>query len=120
MQEGGGDAAEPRGRTARQVDRLERAVGLAAYDDEVDEVRWLSPSDARTLLTYPSDRQLVAAARGNGVLTIAEADPACRSQAMFCMVYEPRAVSFRMNLDAIARSGLRVDPRVLRLAEGGR
>jgi hypothetical protein len=65
-------------------------------------------------------RQLVAAARGNGVLTIAEADPACRSQAMFCMVYEPRAVSFRMNLDAIARSGLRVDPRVLRLAEGGR
>ena len=65
-------------------------------------------------------RQLIAAARGNGVLTIAEADPACRSQAMFCMVYEPRAVSFRMNLDAIARSGLRVDPRVLRLAEGGR
>ena len=64
-------------------------------------------------------RQLVAAARGKGVLTIAEADPACRSQAMFCMVYEPRAVSFRMNVDAIARSGLRVDPRVLRLAEGG-
>lgn len=33
-----------------------------APDDEVDEVRWLTPSDARTLLTYPSDRQLVAAA----------------------------------------------------------
>ena len=68
----------------------------------------------------PALRQLVAAARGKGVLTIAEADPACRSQAMFCMVYEPRAASFRMNVDAISRSGLRVDPRVLRLAEGGR
>lgn len=66
-------------------------------------------------------RQLIAASRAKGgVLTIAEADPVCRSQAMFCMVYEPRSVSFRMNVDAIARSGLRVDPRVLRLAEGGR
>ena len=64
-------------------------------------------------------RALTAAARGRAVLTIAEADPACRSQAMFCMVHEPRTISFRMNIDAIARSGLRVDPRVLRLAEGG-
>jgi hypothetical protein len=64
-------------------------------------------------------RQMTAAVRGRGVLTIAEADPLCRSQAMFCMVYDPRAINFRMNIDAIARSGLRVDPRVLRLAEGG-
>lgn len=64
-------------------------------------------------------RALTAAARGRAVLTIAEADPTCRSQAMFCMVHEPRSISFRMNIDAIARSGLRVDPRVLRLAEGG-
>lgn len=64
-------------------------------------------------------RQLSAAVRGRAVLTIAEADPGCRSQAMFCMAYDPRAINFRMNIDAIARSGLRVDPRVLRLAEGG-
>ena len=67
----------------------------------------------------PQARQLTDAVRGRGVLTIAEADPLCRSQAMFCMVYDPRAINFRMNIDAIARSGLRVDPRVLRLAEGG-
>lgn len=63
-----------------------------------------------------AQRQLTAALRGRGVMTIAEADPACRSQAMFCLTFMPQAVSFRLNIDAVARSGLRVDPRVLRLS----
>ena len=29
-------------------------------DDEVDDVRWLGPDEARALLTYPEDRQLVS------------------------------------------------------------
>lgn len=65
-------------------------------------------------------RELTAAVRGRGVLTIAEVDPDCRSEAMFCLVYQPRGLSFRLNIDAVSRSGLRVDPRVLRLSEGER
>jgi hypothetical protein len=65
-----------------------------------------------------AQRQITAQVRGRGVMTIAEADPQCRSQAMFCLSFMPQAVSFRLNLDAVARSGLRVDPRVLRLSAG--
>ena len=69
-------------------------------------------------LPLPAQRQLTAALRGRGVMTIAEADPTCRSQAMFCLSFAAQAVSFRLNVDAVARSGLRVDPRVLRLSAG--
>lgn len=68
-------------------------------------------------LPLPAQRGLTGAVQGKGVLTIAEADPDCRSEAMFCLVFEPRALTFRLNVDAISRSGLKVDPRVLRLAE---
>ena len=54
-----------------------------------------------------------------GVLTIAEADPDGRSQAMFSLLFRPGALNFRLNIDAVSRSGLKVDPRVLRLAQGG-
>lgn len=61
-------------------------------------------------------RDWIAAARGNGVMTVAEADPDCRSGAMFCLIYPASGVSFRLNIDAVSRSGLRVDPRVLRVS----
>ncbi len=55
--------------------------------------------------------------REQAVLSIAEVDPACRSGAMFCLQVAPDRLSFLLNVDAIARSPLRVDPRVLRLAQ---
>jgi len=61
-------------------------------------------------------RRWVARVRGGAVLTIAEQDAACRSEAMVCLIPEARSLSFQLNIDAVARSGLRVDPRVLRLA----
>lgn len=64
-------------------------------------------------------RQLTAAVRGRGVLTIAESDPGSSSEAMFALTYKPGALSFRLNIDAVSRSGLKVDPRVLRVAKGG-
>lgn len=67
-----------------------------------------------TLLREQTDQ-----ARGHPILTIAEADAGCRSQAMFCLQYEERGMTFDLNVDAVSRSGLRVDPRVLRLAGGG-
>lgn len=37
------------------------ASGSFAPNDEVDEIRWLSTDDAGLLLTYPRDREFVAA-----------------------------------------------------------
>jgi hypothetical protein len=71
-------------------------------------------------LPIQSQQQLVAAVRGRGVLTVAEADPACQSEAMFCLLFQPKGLSFRLNIDAVSRSGLRVDPRVLRVSQGAR
>jgi YfiR/HmsC-like len=71
-------------------------------------------------LPLAGQRQLTAAVRGRGVMTVAEADPECHSEAMFCLIYPAKGLSFRLNIDAVARSGLRVDPRVLRVSQGGR
>lgn len=68
-------------------------------------------------LAVPLQRQLTAAVRGKGVLTIAEADPTNASDAMFALDFLPQSLSFRLNVDAVSRSGLRVDPRVLRIAK---
>lgn len=62
-------------------------------------------------------RAAVANARGRPILTIAESDPSCRSGAMFCLRFD-RNVSFALNIDAITRSTIRVDPRVLRISQG--
>ena len=66
-----------------------------------------------------SERRLIGAMRGNAVVTIAEDDPDCSSGAMFCLLFEPQALSFQLNIDAVSRSTVRIDPRVLRLAKGG-
>lgn len=81
----------------------------------------LGGCDALYIGTVPLalQRQLTAAVRGRGVLTIAENDPGSSSEAMFALTYKPGALSFRLNIDAVSRSGLKVDPRVLRVATGG-
>jgi hypothetical protein len=64
-------------------------------------------------------RTLLAGAHGQPVVTIAEDDPDCRSGAIFCLLYTPRSLSFQLNIDAISRAAVRIDPRVLRLSHGG-
>ncbi len=53
---------------------------------------------------------------GHPVLTIAEHDESCTAGAMFCLTVEGERVTFDINLDAVARSGVRVHPNVLNLA----
>lgn len=53
---------------------------------------------------------------GHPVLTIAEHDPSCTAGSMFCLTVEGEHVTFDINLDAVARSGVRVHPNVLNLA----
>ncbi|RQZ15308.1 YfiR family protein [Burkholderia sp. Bp9031] len=57
-----------------------------------------------------------AALAGHPVLTIAEHDESCTAGAMFCLTVDGEHVTFDINLDAVARSGVRVHPNVLNLA----
>ncbi|WP_175712853.1 YfiR family protein [Burkholderia ambifaria] len=57
-----------------------------------------------------------AALAGRPVLTIAEHDESCTAGAMFCLAVDGERVTFDINLDAVARSGVRVHPNVLNLA----
>ncbi|HVE08512.1 MAG TPA: YfiR family protein [Paraburkholderia sp.] len=53
---------------------------------------------------------------GNPVLTISEHDSTCTLGAMFCLNDDAGRVTFDINLDSVARSGVRVSPNVLGLA----
>lgn len=53
---------------------------------------------------------------GRPVLVLGEGAAFCSDGGMFCLEPRPATVRFHANLDAIARSGLRVNPLVLRIA----
>lgn len=58
---------------------------------------------------------LVKALTGKPILTIGEERDFCSFGGMFCLDGTAGGVRFAANLDAISRSGLRVNPQVLRL-----
>nr|WP_208417838.1 YfiR family protein [Sphingopyxis panaciterrae] len=67
-----------------------------------------------------TDRQkLIVWVRGRAALTITDDDPACIYGAMFCLANRQSGLSFSVNLDAIARGTLRIDPRVLKIGRDG-
>lgn len=68
-----------------------------------------------------ADRQrLIGWVRGKPVLTITDDDATCSFGAMFCLTGKASSISFSVNLDAIGRGPLRIDPRVLKIgSEGG-
>lgn len=60
---------------------------------------------------------------GHAILSISEQSSECIADAVFCLQAGVDRIRFRVNLDALARSGVRVHPAVLKLAradEGGR
>ncbi|AYJ87302.1 YfiR family protein [Sphingomonas paeninsulae] len=69
-----------------------------------------------TRVSPPAQAQIFSTVRGRAILSITDADPACRMGAMFCLRYAAETISFNINIDAISRSLVRVDPRVLRLS----
>ena len=60
-------------------------------------------------------RHLARTLVGRPVLSIGEGLPFCADGGMFCIDSTTQALKFQANRDAIARSGLRVDPQALRL-----
>jgi len=63
-------------------------------------------------------RELLKATAGQPVLVLGEGAEFCSDGGMFCLEPATTSVRFGANLDAIARSGLRVHPMVLRIARG--
>jgi hypothetical protein len=55
---------------------------------------------------------------GHPALTIIEHDDECAVGSVFCLTIHDAQVSFKVNLDSLARSGVRVNPSVLQLARG--
>lgn len=68
----------------------------------------------------PPQRLSMLTSRGHErpLLTVAEEDALCRSGVMFCLHVRRSDVAFELNLDEVSRSGVSVDPRVLRLSSG--
>lgn len=50
------------------------------------------------------------------VVSIVEDDVECAVGSMFCLDVQPDRVGFQVNLDSVARSGIRIHPSVLQLS----
>lgn len=55
--------------------------------------------------------------KSSPLLTLSEEAGACQQGGMFCLDVSRSPVGFELNLDSVARSGVRVNPRVLSLAK---
>ena len=60
-------------------------------------------------------RALLARLSGQPLLTLSERKLLCQIGSMFCLDVQRDGVAFEVNLDSVARSGVRVNPRVLQL-----
>jgi hypothetical protein len=61
-------------------------------------------------------RQILRQVVGHPVVSIVEDDPDCAVGSMFCLDIRPEGVGFQVNLDSVARSGVRINPGVLQLS----
>jgi len=54
---------------------------------------------------------------GKPILTISESSQDCSDGSLFCLNISDDHVGFNINLDAVARSGIRIHPNVLKLGQ---
>lgn len=99
----GGSLSTGRLVQARPVDPLADALA-----SECDALYMGAMTDARR-------KKLTTDLVGKPVLVIVEEDFECEVGSMFCLAFRENQVSFRINLDAIARSGIHIHPGVLQL-----
>ncbi|SEN57782.1 protein of unknown function [Pseudomonas sp. ok272] len=67
-------------------------------------------------LTADERSGLFASLIGRPVLSISEADDPCTVGSLFCLRVSDNHVAFEVNLDSVARSGVRIHPSVLQLS----
>nr|WP_315245652.1 YfiR family protein [uncultured Albidiferax sp.] len=101
--------------------------GLAALPQRPIVVQALAPSSDASIavqcdalyigtLDDAASRRIFSNVVGYPVLTVSERIPPCAAGAMVCLdASNQNGVQFEVNLDAVARSGVRVNPQVLRL-----
>ncbi len=67
-------------------------------------------------LTNEERSTLFASLTGHPVLSISEGGDQCTVGSLFCLRVSDHQVSFEVNLDSVARSGVRIHPSVLQLS----
>lgn len=67
-------------------------------------------------LTSEERSALFASLTGHPVLSISEGGDQCTVGSLFCLRVSDNQVSFEVNLDSVARSGVRIHPSVLQLS----
>jgi hypothetical protein len=67
-------------------------------------------------LTADEHTQLFASLIGKPVLSISEGADQCTVGSLFCLRVGDEQVAFEVNLDSVARSGVRIHPSVLQLS----
>ncbi|PRB42531.1 hypothetical protein CQ009_26490 [Pseudomonas sp. MYb2] len=67
-------------------------------------------------LTADERSRLFESLIGHPVLSISEGDDQCTVGSLFCLRVGDEQVSFEVNLDSVARSGVRIHPSVLQLS----
>lgn len=67
-------------------------------------------------IAAPDRAQLINRLGNAAIVTITDADPACEYGAMFCLRTTPEGMTFDLNIGSVARSRVRIDPRVLALS----
>ncbi|WP_338526415.1 YfiR family protein [Pseudomonas batumici] len=77
-----------------------------------------SACDAVYIGKLSSDERsrLFTALSGHAVLSISEGGDQCTVGSLFCLRVTDNQVSFEVNLDSVARSGVRIHPSVLQLS----
>lgn len=70
-------------------------------------------------LARPEQERIARAANGEAIVTITDNDPECSSGLMACLRLVRGGMTFDLSLDAVSRSRVRIDPRVLMLADRG-
>ncbi len=68
-------------------------------------------------LDDPQEQALFTRIRDLPILTISEHNRGCSIGSMFCLQIEKSSNRFQINLDSVARSGIRIHPNVLLLAK---
>lgn len=63
--------------------------------------------------------ELVKQFKSKAILTLAENNAECAVGAAFCLIFKPDHTLFSVNLDSLARSGVKVSPDVLLLSRNG-
>jgi hypothetical protein len=92
---------------------------IAVRRMHLDDAALLAECDSvyAGMLADDAWRRLMVRLAGKPLLSISERQELCKIGGMFCLDVRPGGVSFEVNLDSVARSGVRVNPRVLQLAK---